>query len=273
MKKMLRILLLLFFLAVFCFAAYKLLGTFFSYRQASGFYDETVSSYVTFNAAEDDARSLPPEEVPQRIVTEDGRHTIYVQEDGKETAPIRIDFEALTETCADTVGWIYSEDTAINYPVVQAEDNDYYLHRMLDGSENSNGTIFMDYLCRADLTSGNTLLYGHNMKDGSMFHSLVEYKEQKYYNKHPVLYYLTPEQNYRVDLFAGVTVAADAWPYVVEFGAEAEKTEFLQRAKAESTFEAPVEPTAEDRILSLSTCTYEFDNARYIVMGILTPIE
>ena len=263
MKKVICWILILICLAVFCFSGYKLLSTLWAYKEARSFYDDTADSFV----------SAPSEDAaPEKVVPADGGPAVYVQEDGQETAPIEVDFEALQAQCGDVIGWLYCEDTVINYPIVQSSDNSYYLHRMLDGSYSANGTVFMDYLCMPDFSGGNSILYGHNMRDGSMFHSLLEYGKQDYYDEHPVLYLLTPEQNYTVRLFAGLTAPADGWPYVVEFASDAEKAEYLQTAVDASNFRALVTPSAEDRILTLSTCSYTYDNARYLVMGILTPI-
>lgn len=270
MKKTIRWILILVFLAIFCFSAYKLITIFLNYKQARDYYSDAAASYIIVTP---DSKSEEEKEKPQTAKPESGDNAESVVPEEPEGAPIEIDFEALQAECSDVIAWIYSEDTMINYPVVQAADNDYYLHRMLDGSYSGNGTIFMDYLCASDFTSGNSIIYGHNMRDGSMFHSLTEYANQAYYDEHPVLYLLTPEQDYSIELFCGVTVPADGWPYVIEFGSEEEKTAFLQKAAAESNFDAAVEPTVDDRIITLSTCTYSYDNARYLVMGILTPIS
>lgn len=270
MNKTLRLIFALICLAVFCFAGYKLVSALVGYRQASNYYDSTAATFVTYT----EQTGLKAGEEPDAPAAEESSESAAAPEAPEaETVPIEVDFSALLDTCGDVIGWLYSEDTVINYPVVQSADNDYYLHRMLDGSHSSNGTIFMDYLCSPDLTCGNTLLYGHNMRDGSMFHSLTEYASQEYYDEHPVLYYLTPQQNYRIELFSGVTAPADGWPYVIEFGTEEEKEEFLRTAVRESTFDAKVEPDADDTIITLSTCTYEYDNARYLVFGIVTPIS
>ncbi len=108
-----------------------------------------------------------------------------------------MDFAALEGVNSDIVAWLYGADTGLNYPIVQAEDNDYYLYRLLDGTWNKNGTIFMDYVNRSDFSDQNTLVYGHHMKSGAMFGALVQYKKQEFYDAHPYLYLYTPQQSYR----------------------------------------------------------------------------
>ena len=143
---------------------------------------------------------------------------------------------------------------------------------MLDGTPSSSGTIFLDYHCERDFSGDVSILYGHNMRNGSMFHSIVEYAKQEYYDSHPVLYLLTPEQNYAVKLFSGFVTDSDGWVYLFQFGTEEEKAAYLEQAVAESDFEALVTPSVDDLLVILSTCSYEYDNARYVVLGVLTPI-
>lgn len=266
MKNAIRWVLILLCIGVFCFAGYKLLSKLLDYREAETFYEAVADTYVV------PEEGSPETPAVQRVEPEDGGPVAYVREDGEETAPISVDFESLLADNGDVVGWIYGEDTVINYPVVQGSDNEYYLHRMLDGNTSASGAIFLDYRCSADFSDDNSILYGHNMRNGSMFHSLVEYGNQEYYDAHPVLYLLTPEQNYAVKLFAGFVTDSDGWVYVFQFNGEEEKAAYLERAVEESDFQALVTPETGDRLLILSTCSYEYDNARYVVLGVLTPI-
>lgn len=269
MKNVIRWGLIVLCLAVFCFAGYKLVATLLEYKAAEDFYENAAGAYVVPETEPAGGAEAPH---VQRVTPPEGGPDIFIQEDGQETAPITVDFEKLRADNSDVVGWLYCEDTPINYPVVQSGDNDYYLHRMLDGSYSSSGTIFLDYQCARDFSYDNSILYGHNMRNGSMFHSLVEYANQEYYDAHPVLYLLTPEQNYAVKLFAGFVTDADGWAYVLQFGPEEEKAAYLERALAASSFDAAVTPETGDCLLTLSTCSYQYDNARYVVLGVLTPI-
>lgn len=106
--------------------------------------------------------------------------------DMPEGAPriLDIDFAALKEASPDLVGWLYCPDTVVSYPVVQGQDNSYYLSHLADGSENRNGCLFMDCGNRSGLSDENTLIYGHHMASGKMFACLVSYAEQEYYEAH-----------------------------------------------------------------------------------------
>ena len=167
------------------------------------------------------------------------------------------------------VGWIYCEDTAINYPIAQAEDNDYYLHHLFDGAYNSTGCIFLDCRNSSEFTNPHSIIYGHHLRSGNMFAGLMAYKDQAYYEAHPQFLLMTPSQNYMVDVFAGyvANVADEAWK--VDFETEDEYALWLKESIEKSCIQSEVVPTAADRILTLSTCSYEFDNARFVLLGVL----
>lgn len=257
MRKFLKILLSLLCLAfagVFLFSGYKLYGIMHEYKVAEEKYDSLTGQFVTSHGRQlsgGDPASLPQNE---------------------ERSPIAVDFDKLLAQNPDVVGWIYSPDTAINYPVVRGSDNDYYLHRFLDGSYNAGGTIFMDCVCQRDFSSDNSILYGHHMNDGSMFASIRDYWREGYYEAHPVIYLNTPGQNYKIQLFTAFVTDADSEVYTVSFPNEDNHRWYLNWTQSMSNFKSEVVPAMEDKLVTLSTCTYEFENARYVVQGILTPI-
>lgn len=188
------------------------------------------------------------------------------------TIPIMVDFPLLQEENPDIIGWLYCEDTPINYPIVQAEDNDYYLYRLPDGTSNISGSIFADFRNLPDFSDPNTIIYGHNMKNGTMFSTLRNYRQQSYYDAHPTLWILTPERAFRVDLLAGYITPSDADIYNVFSSAE-EMQPVLAQVIEDSTFRPAEVPEDIQNIVTLSTCTYEFNAARYIVVGNLVPVE
>lgn len=186
----------------------------------------------------------------------------------QETAPITVDFEKLILECADKVAWIYSPDTQINYPIVQAGDNEKYLRTLPDGTWNIAGTLFLDYRNSGDFSDRNSIVYGHNMKNDSMFGTLPDYQEQEYYEAHPSLYLLTPTADYRIDVLAGYVTSTASLVYTIPQN-ENEQNSLIQTALSSSDFVADVEVTATDRLITLSTCSYESDNARYVLVGVL----
>ncbi len=181
---------------------------------------------------------------------------------------VEVNFEDLWKISEDVVAWLYGPDSQINYPVVQAWDNDYYLYRLLDGTVNNNGTIFLDYRNSSDFSDGNSIIYGHHMQSGEMFACLMDYKKQSYYDAHPCLYLTTPAQKYRVDLFAGCVVEGNAAIYQ----SRSLSTWLLNDYCSRSTFIPADGARTDGPYLTLSTCTYEFDNARYVLIGSLVPL-
>ena len=170
-------------------------------------------------------------------------------------------------------GWIYCPDTVVNYPVMHGEDNDLYLHHMVNREYNFAGCIFEDCDNSRGQTDPATILYGHSMNDGSMFAMIHEYTKQEYYDKHPTMWYLTPTQNYRLNLVAGF-VAAENDPVYNLFQTPQEMQAYLKDALDKSTFQSDKQYYLEtvDRIIVLSTCAYEFNNARYILIAVPIPI-
>lgn len=193
----------------------------------------------------------------------------------EEKSPVEIDFDELLLQNSDVVGWIYCEDTQIDYPVVQSEDNDYYLHRMIDQSYNYSGTIFLDARCEKDLSNPVSVIYGHNMNNGSMFHSICEYtksEKESFYEEHPHLYFNTPEQNYKIDIYSVVITPADSYVYTFYFLNDTQYLEWLEKVKDESVLETDVVANLDSKMLVLSTCSYQFENARTCLIGKLVPI-
>ena len=129
----------------------------------------------------------------------------------------------------------------------------------------------MDYRNAADCSDLHTIIYGHNMKNNTMFGSLPKYSKQEYYEEHSVLYLLTPKQNYKVKLIAGYVTPSDSKVYEFEKTKE-ERSGLLKTALDNSLFTSGTTVSDEDRRLTLSTCSYEYDNARFVLMGILKEI-
>ena len=184
--------------------------------------------------------------------------------------PKGIDWEALWEINEDIIGWIYSPGTIIDYPVLRADDYSWYLSRLPDGTFNANGSIFLDYNHSPDFSEPISVIYGHHMMSGAMFGTLPNYRQQSFYEDHPVMFLYTPNRNYRVDLMYGFVVGERQWR-ARAFMFEENIPSLLTFAAEETTFNSGVHWSVGDRILAMSTCEYDFDDARYVVLGILRP--
>ena len=261
MSKSLKVLLVLLcfvFVGIFVISGYQLISTLGEYKAAQDTYENVSNQFV----------SAAPTATPAPVETGSGE----VTEPEVELSPINVDFAALLAQNTDVRGWIYCEGTMLNYPIAQGKDNDYYLERLIDGTWNPSGTLFMDFRNAPDFTSFNTLIYGHNMNDGSMLHMIRKYVDQAYYDAHPVFYLNTTEKNYKVELFSGYITDAESDAYTMGFPDEQSYLNFIDKLLRRSNFDSPVEPTAADRIVTFSTCSYEYDNARYVLHGRLVPI-
>ena len=155
-----------------------------------------------------------------------------------EVAPIKIDFEELQATNPDVVGWIYCPDTVIDYPVLQGHNNDLYLHHDYTGDYNINGSIFCDAGGTRGFLDPNTIVYGHNMNSGSMFATLEKWGEQEYYEEHPVMWLLTPTQDYKIVLFSGHHADALGSDYAISHAFSVQTIALLTEAVAGSEFDA-----------------------------------
>ena len=245
---------------VFVFSAYQVYDYWHEAQARENYTKELTSAAVTVTP-----------DVPETSEDTWTEETLPELEKKRPLTPITVDFELLQQQNEDVVGWIYSADTLINYPVAQAENNDYYLRRLQDGSNNNGGTLFKDN--RSDPAAGDwcTTIYGHSMQDDTMFGSLLDYKKQEYYEEHPVLWYFTPEQAYRVQLIGGYLT--NAYSEVYEAPETAEQRDALAaRIKNNSTFVSDVTWEEDSRLLMLSTCSYETDESRYVLLGKLVPV-
>lgn len=182
-----------------------------------------------------------------------------------------VDFSALRAVDPNVVGWLTIEGTGIDYPIAQGTDNVYYLTHLFGGEVNRAGCVFLDCANQADFSDRNSVIYGHHLSDGSMFTPLMGYKDQAFYAEHPTALLMTPGGNYVVRFFAGVISRVSGTAWDMEFETDAAFGVWLADLRANSTFTCDVVPTTSDRILTLSTCSYEFNNARFVLFGVLEP--
>lgn len=254
-------LLLLVFLGVTLFSGWKLYGIYREYKVGTDLYDELAGNYVSL------ANDVP-ESVRNREETGANRSTAVKEESGIPT----VDFSALKHVCEDVVAWVYCPETPINYPIVQGEDNEYYLHRLINGETQSGGTLFMDFRNLADFSDWNSIIYGHNMKNDSMFGILPDYMKQEFYEEHPIWYLMTEERSYMVEFVGGYVTAADSGAYKFPDSQE-EKTQLAEMATRSSSFRSGVKVMEEERLITFSTCVYDYEDARYVLVGVLRNVD
>lgn len=187
-------------------------------------------------------------------------------EDEESTQEINLDLAKQFNN--DITAWLYCPDTVIDYPVCHGDDNSYYLTHLADGTYNRNGCLFVDCKNSSDFTDDNTIIYGHHMASGKLFASLIKYKDQDYYEEHPIMYLTTEEGTYKIELFSGYVTEIGSSAYTMNFAMAKEKTKWLKEISNKSDFTAnAMTISSTDRIITLSTCAYDFQNARYVVHG------
>ena len=196
-----------------------------------------------------------------------------VEQDPYVDELMQIDLAALREINPDVVGWILIPNTQINYPLMQGEDNDYYLNRTWKGHKNSVGSIFLEHRNDADLMDDNTLIYGHNMRDGSMFADLRNYSVADYWKSNPFIYIITDGGVYRYDVIAAYSADLEGLTFGLEFEGEGSMQNFLNYIRKMSDFDTGIRPDVHDRIITLSTCYGNTNETRWVVHGRLRMVE
>ncbi|MGL5647191.1 MAG: class B sortase [Clostridium sp.] len=183
------------------------------------------------------------------------------KDDVSEVEKLKKRYEKMKAVNEDYVFWIEIGNTNINYPVVKSLDNYDYLHKNFDKNKNSSGTIFVDYTNRMD--DFNTIIHGHNMKNGTMFNNLVKFKEENFYknNKEVIVYNKEEKETY--EIFAVYVVEAEE-----NFLRRQYSKDYIDFINKESIYKERKEISEKDKIITLSTCSYEYENARTVVHAV-----
>ena len=235
-------------IAVFCYAAFNLYHIYTEYKKGTDEYNQIEEMAVTERDA-DSAEVAGP--------------------NAQLKPPIEVDFDKLKSVNEDVVGWIYVDALPdISYPIVKGKDNQTYLHQTYEKNYNFAGTIFVDYENSGDFSDCNTLVYGHNMKNGSMFGHLKKFREDdKLYKQDKYFWILTPERNYRYEIITAYTTGVNSDTYTLFKGPGEEFEKYLETIKGYSEIQTDdTDLTIIDRIVTLSTCTGN-ESTRFVVQG------
>ena len=268
-----RLIVMLAALAVFLYSGYTLYGFYKEYKKSSDEYDNLENSYAVDQEQEsENIDNLEDDDALQSI---SGQEVRTVFEDGEEkTLPVLknpIDFTQLLSVNSDIVGWLRIRALDISYPVVQGKDNDYYLHRTFEKTDNFAGCLFVNSYNMGDFTDQNTIIYGHNMKNGSMFGKLKNFSDPEVFKKSRYFWIFTPDFIYQYRIFSASVVDKTGLTFQISF-TDDEFDQFISRAYSNSVVDNQgVTVTKEDRIVTLSTCTGD-DSTRFVVMGKLAQI-
>lgn len=177
--------------------------------------------------------------------------------------------QSLNTAYPDAIGWLYIPDTVINYPVMQSDDNFYYLDHAYDGSPLKAGSVYLDCRCEGRFQNPLNIVYAHNMKNGSMFAQITRFKNDSFFESHKYGWLATPETVYRIDFFS---LAVADWHDDLYKG-DTSISEWIPHIYDRSAVSREMAYTYDDRFVSLSTCSYEFENARNILTGKLVEVK
>ena len=215
-----------------------------------------------------DARILAatPRQVPQ---TQPKKEPFWVPvpvtDDPQLQAMAEINLAALRQVNPDVVGWIRIPDSEVDYPIVQGSDNEYYLTHRWDGKSLAAGAIALECSTLPDMTAFHTILYGHNMADGSMFASLRRYRRAAYWQSHPYVYLATDQGCFRYEVFSAYQAAVDGGTNTLGLDQSGEQEDYIQMAVQNTVIATGIRPVTSDRILTLSTCSGAGYETRWVV--------
>ena len=175
----------------------------------------------------------------------------------------------------DIIGWIEIENTIINYPVLQCEDNNFYMTHNYKKEYSAEGSIFLDKDYNWELPSSNLLLYGHNNKNKTMFAELLNYKEESYYKEHPTIRFTTLAEDKTYEIIAVFKSRVyyksekDVFRYYYFINAENEEeyNNYINESKKASLYDTGKTATYGDQLLTLSTCEYSQEDGRFVVVA------
>lgn len=248
MRKIVTVILVCIFAAAACVSGYKIYQIMSEYQSGETAY-KSLKKYVSTPSSDIETKALEqPDTTPEQPI---------------------IDFDGLSAVNSDIVGWIQLDGSVIDYPIARCDNNDYYLEHLFNKEVNSSGCIFLDFRNSSDFSDQNSIIYGHHMKNGSMFSAITNYNSQSFYDEHPTFRLYTPNANYEIEIFAGYVANLQDQTWNTEFNNDADFSQWIDARIQKSAFQSNVRPSVKDKIVTLSTCSYEFENARFVVFGVI----
>ena len=190
-----------------------------------------------------------------------------------DVAPVKVNFETLLKINPEITGWLICPDTVIDYPVMDGATNDSYINRAYDGSYNLAGSIFVDERNHWGFSDPITILYGHHMASGAMFAILDHWQNGQFFSNHPIMWLLTPTQDYRVELFSAFNTSAYSDIYNIYYNWGEDFSSYLWQMAGYSAVRSTVQLDMNAHYIVMSTCAYVFDDARSVLYGKLVPLD
>lgn len=244
---------------------FGLYGCYQIYQKARAEYDSLGQQVVVMRVDED---ALSADRSSAREINQENAAN---QAESVESPPaLLVDFDCLQAINKDAAAWIDFPGQGVSYPVAAGDDNEYYLNHTFQGRENSAGCIFADYRNSGILMDDNTILYGHNMKNGSMFGMLNRYEKESHYKKYPYFDIYVPEGTYRCRIIAVCRTEADGENFPVKFGTAEERGTFVKKLMAGTPYEMASDWTLSGEpgpLVMLSTCVGKDYEHRMVILA------
>lgn len=203
----------------------------------------------------------------QQETMEETQQEIVIEEETEPPYESPIDFSALREINPDIVAWVEIPGTRIDYPVVQADNNETYLHRSFEGEESSAGAIYLDCDSDSDFMGKHSILYGHHMKNGSMFAEIVKFKEKTFFQEHREVILYLPDRELHLKTIAVLYGDASGEKRRTVFSDQESFNRYVDEMTKNCSFRELPEGDCEG-LYSFVTCSYEFHNARTILYAV-----
>lgn len=237
-KKQIYTVLMLICAVVFFFALYKVVTILMDYKAIDDYYDKTNEDFVTTEELDSGQK-------------------------------INVDLQKLIDINDDVCGWIYMEDTVVSYPILQGPSNDFYLFRDYEKNYLVAGSIFLESTSARDFSDSHTIVYGHNMRNGSMFGSLDKFMDGQYRDEHPYIHILTADgQWHRYEIFSSYIADIDDGTFTIFNDNQQEYDKYLALCAQKNLYSNTTPPADGERILTLSTCTEDSDDyKRYVLQA------
>ncbi len=238
-REWIRKVLLIICVCVFCYSAYQLISIYLNYKEIEDQTTELIDTYVNTDDEDDPLTRI-------------------------------IDFDALLERNEDVIGWLYIPDTNIDEPILKGEDNDTYIHTSIDGEYLSAGCVFVEEINSNDYSDDMTIIYGHNMRNGSRFHDIRYYEDEDYYKEHQTVYIYTLDGNVNIyEIFSAKVVDPEDECYTTVIN---DYTSYVETAQSDAQMTSYIDTSNQKPLIMLSTCWSQTNTKRNIVFAYLSEV-
>lgn len=274
MKKRIRIILFIFLAAVLVVSVVKVAQTLQDYKLGQNEYSDAQS----IAGINDPLPSAKPSDKPEPTPAEEKVDPDEASQDNEEADPEPgpyaealkgTDLDALRAVNSEVIGWISIPDTVVSYPILQTTNDYFYLRYTWNRIKSSVGSIFMTYHASPDFSDFHTVIYGHKMRNGSMFGGLKDYADASYWADHPRVYIVNDTGVHIYDIFAAFEAGTDALYNSLEISDEESARDFIEYSLMNSVIETGIVPDEYDHIITLATCTGKDYSARWVVQAVL----